>query len=67
VRSSSSTTPAIRFDLSDPRAAIRQPHGVGAVTPGPTSTTFTITAVTPIAATVPITPVHVDMTVTCPN
>jgi hypothetical protein len=59
-----------RFDPSDLRGG--DPPGRStasvAVAPGPTSTTFTITAVTPDRSDgTDRDPVHLDMTVTCPN
>lgn len=59
-----------RFDPSDLRGG--DPPGRStasvAVAPGPTSTTITITAVTPDRSDgTDRDPVHVDMTVTCPN
>ena len=59
-----------RFDPSDLRGG--DPPGRStasvAVAPGPTATTFTITAVTPDRSDgTDRDPVHLDMTVTCPN
>jgi hypothetical protein len=59
-----------RFDPSDLRGGDPPGRSTASVTvaPGPTSTTFTITAVTPDRSDgTDRDPVHVDMTVTCPN
>jgi hypothetical protein len=59
-----------RFDPSDLRGGDPPGRSTASVTvtPGTTSTTFTIAAVTPDRSDgTDRTPVHVDMTVTCPN
>ena len=59
-----------RFDPSDLRGGDTAGRSTASVTvtPGPTSTTFRITAVTPDRSDgTDRTPVDVDMTVTCPN
>jgi len=59
-----------RFDPADLRGGDPPGRSTASVrvTPGPTSTTFTITAVTPDRSDgTDRDPVHVDMTVTCPN
>jgi len=59
-----------RFDPADMRGGDTAGRSTAsiAVAPGPTATTFTITAVTPDRSDgTDRDPVHVDMTVTCPN
>ena len=59
-----------RFDPADMRGGDTAGRSTASVTvtPGPTSTTFAITAVTPDRSDgTDRDPVHVDMTVTCPN
>ena len=59
-----------RFDPADMRGGDTKGRSTASITvaPGPTSTTFTITAVTPDRSDgTDRDPVHVDMTVTCPN
>ena len=60
----------VRFDPADMRGGDTAGRSIASVTltPGPTSTAFTITAVTPDRSDgTDRDPVHVDMTVTCPN
>jgi hypothetical protein len=59
-----------RFDPADMRGGDTKGRSTASITvaPGPTSTTFTITAITPDRSDgTDRDPVHVDMTVTCPN
>ena len=59
-----------RFDPADMRGGDTKGRSTASITvaPGPTSTTFTVTAVTPDRSDgTDRDPVHVDMTVTCPN
>jgi len=60
----------VRFDPADLRGGDTAGRSTASVTvtPGPSSTTFTITAVTPDRSDgTDRDPVHVDMTVTCPS